>query len=297
MDLFMENKCSANASKRQSQHKGSRSRPEVDLINNIIMGDCLEEMRQLPDNSFDVAIADPPYNVSKGGKWSWNSAAKLPGFGGNWEKVMEDWDDMPLAQYFEFTLSWLSEIKRIIKPTGSIWVHGTYHNMGVINFAMQLLHIEIINEIIWYKRNSFPNLSGRRLTASHETILWAHTGSPKSRKYFFDYEKSKELSYPGDMLKKPGKQMRTVWDIPNNKERHELAFGKHPTQKPLRLIRRMLSISAFPGCRILVPFAGAGTECVAAKEMGCDFLGIEIDPKYHEIAIKRVMSVEPQLDV
>lgn len=266
-------------------------------INSIILGDCVEQMRNLPDNSFDVAIADPPYNVSKGGNWSWDSSAKLPGFGGDWSKVMAEWDNMPLAQYLDFSLAWLSELKRVVKPTGSIWVHGTYHNIGLTNFAMQLLEMEIINEVVWYKRNSFPNLSGRRLTASHETILWAHTGSAKYRKYFFNYEKSKELSFSGDLMKQAGKQMRTVWDVPNNKKREELVHGKHPTQKPLRLSKRMLIISASSGCRVLVPFAGSGTECLAAKELGCEYLGFDTDPQYVELANKRIMSVEPQLDV
>src|SRR5205823_58277 len=134
-----------------------------------------------------------------------------------------------------------SELKRVVRPTGSLWVHGTYHNIGIINFAMQVLGIEIINEVVWYKRNSFPNLSGRRLTASHESILWAHTG--KTRRYHFDYEAAKGLAFPGDALKAPGKQMRTVWDMPNNKDQQEIRFGKHPTQKPLRLLTRMLAIS------------------------------------------------------
>ena len=115
-------------------------------------------------------------------------------------------------------------------------MHGTYHNIGLINFAMQLLEIEIINEVIWFKRNSFPNLSGRRLTASHETVLWAHTGGAKNRKYFFNYDGAKEMACPEDGLKEAGRQMRTVWDIPNNKGREELRFGKHPTQKPIRLL-------------------------------------------------------------
>ena len=139
--------------------------------------DCVAAMKQLSPQSVDVAIADPPYNASKGNIWKWDNSIKLPGFGGDWQKVMADWDDMPLAEYFVFTLHWMSELKRVLRPTGSLWVHGTYHNIGLINFAMQLLDIEIINEVIWYKRNSFPNLSGRRLTASHETLLWAHTGA------------------------------------------------------------------------------------------------------------------------
>lgn len=264
---------------------------ENTYLNTIIHGDCIEVMKEIPDNSFDIAIADPPYNVSKGGNWEWNSDAKLSGFGGNWKKVMEQWDDMPLAHYLDFSLAWLSELKRLVKPSGSIWVHGTYHNIGIVNFAMQLLEIEIINEVIWYKRNSFPNLSGRRLTASHESILWAHTGSAKSRKYLFNYDKSKELGFEGDLLKEAGKQMRTVWDVPNNKKREELKFGKHPTQKPLRLINRMLTVSASEGQSLLVPFSGSGTECVAAKSMGINYLGIESEQEYVDLSLSRIDDV------
>jgi site-specific DNA-methyltransferase (adenine-specific) len=247
----------------------------------------------LPDNSVDLAIIDPPYNTSKGGAWSWNAAAGLPGFGGNWRKVSQVWDDMTLPDYFAFTLSWLTEVKRIVKPTGSIWVHGTYHNAGIINFAMQLLEIEIINEVVWYKRNSFPNLSGRRLTASHETILWAHTG--KKRAYYFNYDRAKASAYAGDQLKEAGKQMRTVWDVPNNKDRSELAHGKHPTQKPLRLIQRMIQISGESGQTCLIPFAGSGTECVAARREGLHFIGFEIDETYVDLARTRVAQDSPLL--
>src|SRR5688572_10235020 len=101
--------------------------------------DCITGMRMLPADSFDLAIADPPYNASKGGNWQWDGSAKLPSFGGSWYKVMESWDSMPLVDYVGFTMSWLTELKRLVKPTGSIWIHGTYHNIGVINFALQLL--------------------------------------------------------------------------------------------------------------------------------------------------------------
>lgn len=259
-------------------------------LNRIYHANFMEIVRQIPDLSVDLVIADPPYNASKGNSWSWDSAAGLPGFGGDWKKVGEVWDDMSLEEYFSFTVGWLAEVKRVLKPTGSMWVHGTYHNSGIINFAMQLLGIEIINEVIWYKRNSFPNLSGRRLTASHETILWAHTG--KKRQYLFNYEHSKQGKYNEDSLKAPGKQMRTVWDISNNKDREELKHGKHPTQKPERLIRRMIQLSANPGHICLVPFAGAGSECVAAAKEGLYFLGCEIDEKYVKIALKRVATVK-----
>jgi site-specific DNA-methyltransferase (adenine-specific) len=264
-------------------------------INKVTHGDCLEGLSKLADNSFDIAIVDPPYNLSKGNTWKWDNSAKLAGFGGNWEKIMQKWDDMPMGDYVEFCLLWLAQLKRIIREEGSIWIHGTYHNIGIINYCLQVLEIEIINEVIWYKRNSFPNLSGRRLTASHESILWAHTGTSKKRKYNFNYEASKNNVYPEDKLKTVEKQMRTVWDIPNNKKREELAYGKHPTQKPLRLIRRMLDISAPEGAKILVPFAGSGTECVAAVEKGYDYLAFELDETYVKIANDRIKNTNTEL--
>ena len=259
-------------------------------LDQVITGDCIEMMSGLPDASFDVAIADPPYNLSKGGYWEWDNRVKLPGFGGDWKKVMEVWDRMPLRDYFLFTMQWLTELKRLVKPTGSIWIHGTYHNIGIVNMALQILDIEIINEIIWFKRNSFPNLSGRRLTASHETILWAHTGTSKKRQYQFNYSTAKMLDCPEDLLKERGKQLRTVWDIPNNKTKDELRYGKHPTQKPVRLLMRMLAISTSPGQLCLVPFAGAGSECVAAKRSGLQYLAFETDPQYTAICKSRLAA-------
>jgi DNA modification methylase len=246
-------------------------------------------MRALPDRSFDVAIADPPYNLGQGGRWHWDGTSELPGFGGAWEKVRASWDSLPLGGYVAFTFAWLAEVKRLVRPTGSLWIHGTYHNLGIVNFACQALGVEILNEVVWYKRNSFPNLSGRRLTASHETILWAHTGT--KREYYFDYAASREMECPGDQLKARGKQMRTVWDIPNNKSKGELEHGKHPTQKPLRLLERMLKLSAKPGQVCLVPFAGSGSECVAARRAGLRFVGFETDKGYAKLARARLRDL------
>lgn len=275
-----------SAAKNGAQQQSISQLPfEVDTVELI---DCIEGMRRLPDRSVDIAIADPPYNASKGGKWTWDNSIKLPGFGGNWMKVMQAWDSMAFSDYLNFTATWLAEIKRLVKPTGSVWIHGTYHNIGIINFLLQALEIEIINEVVWFKRNSFPNLAGRRLTASHETILWAHTG--KHREYLFNYQASKEMSCPEDSIKVPNKQMRTVWDIPNNKESKELRFGKHPTQKPLRLLSRMIKLSAVPGGVCLVPFAGAGSECVAAKRAGLHFIAFETDEAYVDVSRRRLAA-------
>ncbi len=253
----------------------------------IYHGNFFDLAASLPDQSVDIIIADPPYNASKGNMLSMESRA-LPGTGGAWKKIAEVWDDMSLDEYMAFTLSWLTEARRLLKQTGSMWVHGTYHSAGITNVAMQMLQIEIINEVVWYKRNSFPNLAGRRLTASHETILWAHRGGKRS--YRFNYEHSKCGDFSDDQLKSPDKQMRTVWDLPNNKPREELAYGKHPAQKPERLARRLIQLSAAPKDICLVPFAGSGSECVAAYREGLHYIGFETDFEYVKIAQKRLVA-------
>lgn len=260
-------------------------------INRIFNMDCLEGMKNMPDNSVDLVIADPPYNLSKGSKWKWDNSVVLKGMGGNWNKVMVDWDDMSFEEYWSFTMQWISEVKRILKPTGSIWIFGTYHNMGIINVICQMLEVEIINEIVWFKRNAFPNLSGRRFTASHETILWAHSGGAK-RQYYYDYEYIKNGEFPEDLIKQSGKQMRTVWDIPNNKTKEELAYGKHPTQKPIRLLKRIILSSTREGDLVFTPFGGAGSECVAAKMCGRNFCGYEVNKEYYDIALERLRHCE-----
>ena len=251
----------------------------------VYHGNFLEMASALPDQSIDLIIADPPYNASKGNDWSMKHGT-LPGFGGDWKKIAQVWDDMSLDEYMRFTLSWLSEARRILKQTGSLWAHGTYHNAGIMNVAIQILGMEIINEVVWYKRNSFPNLAGRRLTASHETVLWAHRGGKRS--YCFNYEYSKSGDFSDDALKMPGKQMRTVWDLSNNKPKQELAYGKHPAQKPVRLARRFIRLSAQPGHICLVPFAGAGSECVAARAAGLHYIGFETEASYVETARARL---------
>lgn len=162
-----------------------------------------------------------------------------------------------------------------------------------MNFACQLLEIEIINEVIWFKRNAFPNLRGTRLTASHESILWIHTGE-NSRKYRFNYEKVKNAEYAGDSLKGENKQLRTVWDIPNNKTREELSHGKHPTQKPERLIQRLLDVSAPPEGVVLSPFLGSGTDLVVSMRNGLDGIGFEKDQEYFDLAARRLTAQAEQ---
>lgn len=249
-------------------------------------------IKNTPNDSFDLIIADPPYGASSKHNWSYDKNKNLKGFGGNWKLTCELWDLLSRNESFEETFTWLKELKRVIKNNGSIWIHSTYHNSGFVNVCCQLLELEIINEIVWYKRNSFPNLSGRRLTASHETILWVHKGGEKNRKYNFNYKDVKAFSSQSDNLKEAGKQMRTVWDIPNNKSKDELKFGSHPTQKPIKVSERILLCSGIRQGKLLVPFAGSGTEMIAGYKYGMDVYGYELNEQYFEIAKKRLEDIQ-----
>lgn len=253
----------------------------------LLLGDCLQGMTSLPDHSFDLAIVDPPYGASTTADWKLNRNHGLPGMGGQWKLADHAWDLFSGVEAFRSTVAWLAQLQRLVRATGSIWIHGTYHNIGFANVACQMLGLEIINEVIWYKRNAFPNLAARRLTASHETLLWVHTGGSK-RQYRFNYDDVKAASFVSDSLKSPGKQLRTVWDIPNNKNRDELRHGQHPTQKPLRLIERLFIISGVKGGSCLVPFMGSGTDLVAAIRFGMEPTGFEVDQEYFEVSCKRV---------
>ncbi len=253
----------------------------------LIAGDALAGMMNLPDQSFDLAISDPPYGASTKATWLLGQEHNLKGFGGAWKLASHEWDFISGLDGFRFTYDWLNQLKRIVRPTGSIWIHSTYHNSGMVNVACQMLGLEIINEVVWFKRNAFPNLSGRRLAASHETILWVHTGG-KKRHYNFNYEDTKKASFEVDNIKQPGKQMRTVWDIPNNKTKEELEYGKHPTQKPLRVTDRMLLVSGKKDGNVLIPFMGSGTEMVAALRWGMNPTGYEIDPVSFDLASRRL---------
>jgi len=262
--------------------------------------DVLEGLACLPDGAFDLAIADPPYGASSDADWGLERGHGLPGFGGPWRLADHAWDrpgdsgrpergrgGVGLPRKPPPVEAWLAELKRLVRPTGSIWIHATYHNSGFVNVACQMSGLEIINEVVWYKRNAFPNLSGRRLTASHETILWVHTGGSR-REYRFNYEAARTASFPGDSLKQLGRQLRTVWDIPSNKTPAERRHGRHPTQKPLRLVERMLLVSAAPGGRLLAPFAGSGTEMIAGRRFGLECVGFESDPVYFDLAVRRI---------
>ena len=247
-------------------------------------GDALDVMRALPAESFDMVFADPPYFLSNGG-YTVHGGKRAPVHKGKWDKSRGTTDDMA------FHLAWIAEARRLLKPEGTIWISGTYHSIYQCGHALQLTGFHILNDVAWFKPNAAPNLACRMFTASHETLIWAR--KDKSAKHYFDYRAMKEGAWRSDTLKKPGLQMRSVWSIATPKP-VEKVHGKHPTQKPLELLRRVVLASTAPGAKILDPFAGSSTTGIAATLIGNrHFTGIEKDRKFIQLSIKRHEDLAP----
>ena len=236
----------------------------------LFHGDCLQLLPQFPRNSIDVIFADPPYFLSNGG---------ITCHAGRMVSVNKgDWDvSHGIEESHKFNLAWLSECQQVLTKNGVIWVSGTAHIIFSVGFAMQQLGFKILNDIIWFKPNASPNLSCRYFTHSTETVIWA-AKNQKSR-HTFNYELMKQLSN--------GKQMRNLWEIspPQPKEK---AHGKHPTQKPLKLLERILLASTNEGDVLLDPFNGSGSTGIAALRLGRKYIGIEVSEEYLDLTIKRL---------
>ncbi|MBU1092247.1 site-specific DNA-methyltransferase [Patescibacteria group bacterium] len=254
----------------------------------LYQGNCLEVLKQFPENYFDMIFADPPYNLSNGG-FTVHAGKRVSVNKGAWDK------SNGLKGDFEFHLNWINACQRVLKPGGTIWISGTYHSIYQCGFALQLNKLKILNDIAWYKPNAAPNLSGRYFTASHETLIWAKKGMD-SDKHYFDYRAMKEGRWPEDKLKVPDKQMRSVWSI-NTPQKWEKEFGKHPTQKPFDLLRRIVLSSTKKGDKVLDPFTGSSTTGIAAVKLGRKFVGIDLEKDYLELSKKRYRSLIKQLEL
>ena len=245
------------------------------LKNKIINGNCLEELKKIPDKSFDLVFADPPYNLQLG------KNLKRPD-NSNVSSVDDQWDKFDsFKSYDSFCLLWLKECKRILKENGSIWLIGSYHNIFRLGYHLQNLGYWILNDVIWRKNNPMPNFKGTRFTNAHETLIWACKN--KKSKYTFNYQSLKCLN---DDL-----QMRSDWLLPicSGKERLKKNGKKiHSTQKPESLIHRILLATTNKGDLVLDPFLGTGTTAVVAKKLGRVYLGIEKDKSYFAAAQLRV---------
>ncbi len=235
----------------------------------LYQADCLDLMPRMPSESFDLIFADPPYFLSNDGI-TCHAGRMVSVNKGKWDRSQG-----PEANH-EFNLRWLAACRRLLKPKATLWVSGTSHIIHSIGYAMQCLGFKILNDVTWEKTNPPPNLSCRYFTHATETVLWA--ARDKKSKHTFNYALMKRLNR--------GKQMKSVWHI-GAPRKEEKVFGKHPTQKPLALLERIVLASTEENALVLDPFAGSGTTGIAAARLRRRFVGIEIEPQFLEKAKKR----------
>ena len=245
------------------------------LLNKIVNSDSLKILKTIPNKTFDLVFADPPYNLQIGKKLKRPDDSKVNGVNDKWDQF-ESFND-----YDNFCKKWLKECKRVLKDNGSIWVIGTYHNIFRLGYHMQNIGFWILNDVIWKKNNPMPNFRGTRFTNAHETLIWASKN--KKSKYTFNYQSLKCLN---DDL-----QMRSDWTLPicNGSERVK-KNGKmvHSTQKPESLLHRILLASTNKNDFVFDPFLGTGTTAVVAKKLGRNYFGIEREKKYFNTAKQRL---------
>ena len=242
----------------------------------LYKGDSLLLMEQIarkyPDGAFDLIFADPPYFLSNGGITC--KAGKMVSVDkGAWDRLTT------IDQMHEFNRSWLSLCQRDLTPNGTIFVSGTSHVIHSIGFAMQQLEFKILNDITWIKPNPPPNLSCRYFTHATETIIWAAKSS--KAKHRFNYDSMRNVNL--------GKQMKSAWTLPapNGEEK---GFGKHPTQKPVPLLERIIMAASKEGDMVLDPFAGSSTTGVAAIILGRRFVGCELEDEFLSLSVKRLQQ-------
>ncbi len=269
---------------------GRAAKGDQPWLNSIIKGDCVAALEKLPENSVDVIFADPPYNLQLEGELHRPDQSKV-------DAVDDHWDQFSTFEAYDaFTRAWMLAARRVLKPTGTIWVIGSYHNIFRVGTTLQDLGFWVLNDIIWRKTNPMPNFRGRRFTNAHETMIWA-SPSQNAKGYTFNYDAMKMAN---DEV-----QMRSDWLFPicNGGERLKDENGDkvHPTQKPEALLHRVIMSSSKPGDVILDPFFGSGTTGAVAKRLGRNFVGIDREDKYIKAAIERIDAVEtiksPQLVV
>lgn len=248
---------------------------EKDFV--LYHSDLFEILSDLQDCSVDMIFADPPYNLSNDG-FSIHAGKMVSVNKGDWDK------SQGFEKDYEFHRAWLEACKRVLKPHGTLWVSGTYHSIYQCGHAIQLLGYHILNDISWYKPNAAPNLSCRMFTASHETLLWVR--KEKKASHTFNYDHMREGEWPGDFMKVPQKQMRSVWAV-NTPKPWEKKYGKHPTQKPLDLLERIVLASTKEGDIVLDPFTGSSTTGLAAVKHGRKFIGIDKEQDYLDLSVKR----------
>ncbi|WP_288416675.1 site-specific DNA-methyltransferase [uncultured Novosphingobium sp.] len=249
-------------------------------LGQILDGDCIAAMRSLPDASIDMIFADPPYNLQLGGDLSRPDGSHVDAVTDHWDKFDS------FATYDAFTRAWLAEARRILKPDGSLWVIGSYHNIFRVGASLQDAGFWILNDIVWRKANPMPNFKGTRFTNAHETLIWASMG--EKAKYTFNYTAMKTLN---DEL-----QMRSDWVLPICGGQERLRKGGHkvhPTQKPESLLYRVMLATTKKGDVVLDPFFGTGTTGAVAKRLGREWIGCEREGLYRDAALERIEAALP----
>jgi len=243
----------------------------------IIIGDCLEKLKDIKDGTVDLIFADPPYNMSKKSGLGWKYSKHVT--------MQEAWDMFSKDEFFDFNVKWISECLRVLKHGGSLWVSGSFHNIYQLGFILQSFEdIKINNSIVWFKPNAQPNITCRFFTESTEHLIWASkNGNGKKWKFNYDFTKK----FISDSLNPKDKQTRNVWSIPLT-PRSEKWAGVHPTQKPEELLRRIICSATDEGDTVLDPFAGSGTTNVVALMCNRNSIGIEKEKKYKPIIQKRL---------
>lgn len=266
--------------------EGVKSKPFFKLGNFVLYkDDSIEFLKNIPENSVDMIFADPPYNLSNGG-FTVHAGKRVSVNKGKWD------ESKGVAEDFDFHIHWIEQCHRVLKPNGTIWISGTYHSIYQCGYALQLLGLKILNDISWFKPNASPNLSGRYFTASHETLLWARKDS--KGKHTFNYQDMKNgVWHKTDFIKKEGKQMRSVWAIGTPKT-DEKKFGKHPTQKPMALLERIVLASTNPGDIVIDPFTGSSTTGLVAVAHKRKFIGIDLEEAYLDLSVKRYKDLVNQ---
>jgi modification methylase len=268
------------SAKARGAGKGARDVLVALPLNQILVGDCIANMRSLPTDSVDMVFADPPYNLQLGGDLARPDGSHV-------DAVTDDWDKFDsFAAYDRFTREWLTEARRVLKPNGSIWVIGSYHNIFRVGAIMQDMGFWVLNDIVWRKANPMPNFKGTRFTNAHETLIWASMG--EKAKYTFNYRAMKTLN---DEL-----QMRSDWVLPicSGQERLKKGGTKvHPTQKPEALLYRVMLATTNQGDVVLDPFFGTGTTGAVARRLGRQWIGCERDAGYIEAALERIELALP----
>lgn len=244
--------------------------------------ESIDFLNEWPKESVDMVFADPPYNLSNNGT-TCHSGKRVSVNKGEWDA------SNGIAADFQFHFDWLAACRRVLKPNGTIWISGTYHSIYCCGFALQMQGWHILNDIVWYKPNAAPNLACRMFAASHETLLWARKG--KAAKHYFDYAAMKVSKSEDDIFKHENRQMRSVWSLPTP-GKSEKALGKHPTQKPLALLERIVLAACPKDGIVLDPFCGSGTSGVAAIKHGRKFIGIDNKKEYLDaLAIPRLREI------